>query len=400
MANRVILAAGECLFRQGEDGKDGFIIVHGKVRITAVRHGEEKEIGVLGPGEMVGELAIIDGGPRTATATAIELTELSQVTDGQLAERIAKADPVVSLLIRQVIRHLRREIHDFALPLEQQPNPTMERMRLEGELAWAVDRQELELWYQPIVDLESHTVAGFEGLVRWRHPTRGLVSPAEFIPLAEESGLIVPIGTWVMQEGARALKHIDDTLADGQSRFMSVNVSGLQLDATGFLEEAQQAVHSANIAPERFHLEMTEGILIQSLRARETVIACENYGFGLFLDDFGTGYSSLAYLNELPFDALKIDHSFARKLDDDGHGLKLIRAIVGLATTLGHGVVMEGVESARQRDVFRAMGGRLAQGYLFSKPRPMPDLLQLMRSTHTLPWGAPIERRMPSMFPV
>lgn len=399
MAKPVILAPGECLFRQGDAGRDGYIIVRGRVRITAERRGFVSIINELGPGEMLGELAIIDGGPRTATATALEPTELSKVTDSQIAERISRADPVLSLLIRQVIRHLRREIHDFVIPIEEAPNPTVERMRMEGELGWAVERAELELWYQPIVDLEDRRIAGFEALVRWRHPERGLVSPADFIPLAEESGLVVPIGAWVMQEGARGLRKIDESMRDGKPRFMSVNVSGRQLDASGFLEDVQAAVEDAAIRPERLHLELTEGVLIQNEAARSVVQACKEYGVGLFLDDFGTGYSSLAYLNQMPFDALKIDHSFAKKLEDDGAGLKLIRAIVGLANTLGHGVVMEGVETPAQRDAYRAMGGRLAQGYLFSKPRPMADLLTWLHGPDTLPWGGPVTRRMPSLFP-
>ncbi|MSP56917.1 MAG: EAL domain-containing protein [Myxococcales bacterium] len=399
MATSVILAPGECLFRQGDAGRDGYIIVSGRVLITAERRGVVSVINDLGPGEMLGELAIIDGGPRTATATAQEPTELSKVTNSQIAERIARADPVLALLIRQVIRHLRREIYDFVIPPKETPSPTVERMRMEGELGWAVEREQLELWYQPILDLQDRRIAGFEALVRWRHPERGLVSPAEFIPLAEESGLIVPIGAWVMREGAKGLRTIEKSMADGQLRFMSVNVSGRQLEASGLLEDLRAAVEDAGIRPDQLHLELTEGVLIQNESARNVVPACKDYGVGLFLDDFGTGYSSLAYLHQMPFDALKIDHSFAKQLESEGAGLKLIRAIVGLANMLGHGVVMEGVETPAQRDAFRAMGGKLAQGYLFSKPRPMADLLTWLHGPDTVQWGGPVTLRMPSLLP-
>ncbi len=383
MSQRVVLAPGEVLFTQGDEGQDAYIIVSGAVHIKAVRRGVDALVNVLGPGEMLGELALIDGGPRTATAIAAERTELAQVTNAQIAERMSRADPVLSLLLTQAMRHFRREIQD---PVHERPASVVaiERMRLEGELAGAVERRELELWYQPIVDLDACTVAGFEALVRWRHPDRGLVSPADFIPLAEASGLIVPIGEWVIDEGARALCELDDM--PGEPRFMSVNVSGRQLDSPGLLETVRRAVRTVG-APNRLHLEMTEGVLIQSPAARDAVRACKELGAGLFLDDFGTGYSSLAYLNQLPFDALKIDHSFARKMEEMGDGHKLILAIVGLAATLGRAVVMEGIETAGQRDAYRAMGGRLCQGYLFARPAPLAAARELLTSSHRLPWG-------------
>ncbi len=384
MSQHVHLVAGQPLFRQGDDGDDAYIIVRGRMRISAYRRGIESILNEVGPGEMLGELAIIDGAPRTATATAIEPTELWVVTNAQIAERISRADPVLALLIQQVIRHLRREIHESVAPIDH--SPTIERMRFEGELSEAGERNELVLWYQPIVDLKARRVAGFEALVRWQHPTRGLIFPGDFIPLAEESGLIVPIGAWVMRQGALALTAIDEAMGDGEERFMSVNVSGRQLEQPGFLEEVRGAISDAGLSAGRLHLEMTEGVLIQSSTARDTVRACTRIGVGLFLDDFGTGYSSLAYLNQLPFDALKIDHSFAMKLEEEGDGQKLILAILGLARTLGRGVVMEGLETKGQRDLYLSMGGSLGQGYLFGRPMPFEDAIALLRRSEELPW--------------
>jgi EAL domain-containing protein (putative c-di-GMP-specific phosphodiesterase class I) len=335
---------------------------------------------------MLGELGFIDGGPRTATATALEPSELSQVTESQIAERISRADAVLALLIKQLLGYLRRQTNSTSALAQTSAPATLERMRLEGELGWAVERQQLELWYQPIVDLAERRVVGFEALVRWRHPVRGLVSPVEFIPLAEESGLIVPIGTWVMRQGIQALLEIDRTLNDGRDRFMSVNVSGRQLEASGFLDELVAAADG--LERQRLHVEMTEGVLIQSSAASDRVRRCKDLGFGLYLDDFGTGYSSLAYLNQMPFDAIKIDHSFAKKMEDadDSDGMKLIRAIVGMAATLGRDVIMEGVETPRQRDAFRGMGGRLAQGWLFGRPTPLPAVFDLLARERELRW--------------
>jgi EAL domain-containing protein (putative c-di-GMP-specific phosphodiesterase class I) len=375
------------LFRQGETGRDAFILVNGRIQISVATDGVDRVVNVVGPGEMLGELGIIDGGPRTATATALESSELSKVTEGQIAERIARADTVLALLIKQVLGYLRRQTNSSASsPALTSAPATLERMRLEGELGWAVDRQQLELWYQPIVDLGERRIAGFEALVRWRHPVRGLVSPSEFIPLAEESGLIVPIGAWVIRQGIQALLEIDRALNDGKDRFMSVNVSGRQLEASGFLGELVAAADG--LQRQRLHIEMTEGVLIQSSAASDTVRGCKDLGFGLYLDDFGTGYSSLAYLNQMPFDAIKIDHSFAKKMEDadDSDGMKLIRAIVGMAATLGRDVIMEGVETTRQRDAFRGMGGRLAQGWLFGRPTPLPAAIDLLSRERELRW--------------
>jgi len=383
MSQRILLAPGECLFLQGDEGRDAYIVVSGRIRISAVRRGAVAAENDLGPGEMLGELALIDGGARAATATAMEASELALVTRAQIAERMARADPVLALLLTQVMRHFRREIQD---PVRARISvaPAIHRIRLEGELGGAISADQLELWFQPVVDLEARRVAGFEALVRWRHPVRGLVSPAEFIPMAEESGLIVSIGEWVLDRGAQALRALDDSPDGGPPRFMSVNVSGRQLEAPGFVEIVRRAVDV--VGGSRLHLELTEGVLIQSVGAREVVRACKDVGAGLFLDDFGTGYSSLAYLNELPFDALKIDHSFAKKVEDPD-GRTLILAIIGLARTLGREVVMEGVETATQRDAYRAMGGRLAQGYLFARPAPLADIRVVLEDVGRLPWG-------------
>lgn len=383
MSQRILLAPGECLFLQGDEGRDAYIIVSGRIRISAVRRGLVAAVNDLGPGEMLGELALIDGGARAATATAVDACELALVTRAQIAERVARADPVLALLLTQVMRHFRREIQD---PVRARTSlaPAIHRIRLEGELGGAIAGDQLELWFQPVVDLDARRIAGFEALVRWRHPVRGLVSPAEFIPMAEESGLIVAIGEWVLDGGARALCALDDMADDGPPRFMSVNVSGRQLDSPGFIDAVRRAVDL--VGANRLHLELTEGVLIQSPLARDVVRACKEVGAGLFLDDFGTGYSSLAYLNELPFDALKIDHSFAKKVEDpDGH--KLILAIIGLAGTLGREVVMEGVETATQRDAYRAMGGRLAQGYLFARPAPLAEIRGVLAEVTRLRWG-------------
>lgn len=382
---QITLAPGETLFQQGDVGDVAYVIESGRIRITAKRHGVDSLLNEVGPGEMLGELALIDAGLRTATAVAIDTAVLAVITKQQIAERVTRADPVLGLLLREAMRHLRREIEDEPTPMNA-VNPTIARMRLEGELAGALDRSELELWYQPVVDLEERRIAGFEALLRWRHPTKGLVPPVEFIPLAEESGLIVPIGAWVLQEACRGLQQLEASSGDSRL-FMCVNVSVRQLEASGFSGLVLNKMDELRFATGRLRLEVTEGLLINSPTARDALHYCKSAGVALLLDDFGTGYSSLAYLNQLPFDGIKIDRSFATRLTEEGDGLKLVRAMLGLAHSLGRGVVMEGVETPGQVAALRELGCRLCQGYLFGKPLPLTEAQAVLESPESLPWG-------------
>ncbi len=376
MSQRLYLAPGDCLFRQGDEGECAYIVESGRIRITATRRGTELTLNEMGPGEMLGELALLDAGPRTASAWAADEATLTVVTRSQIDERLARAEPVLRLLMRQAMRHLRREIQDSSLPGESSP-PMIERIRLETELAAGIDSGELELWYQPIVNLARREIEGFEALVRWRSPTRGLVPPGDFIPLAEETGLVVTLGNWVLHTACEALSRLGP-VADG--KFVCVNVSGRQLERAGFAHGVRDTLAKTGIDAARLHLEVTEGVLIQSPVARATLHECKDIGVALLLDDFGTGYSSLAYLNQLPFDGIKIDRTFAAKMTEEGDGNKLVVAMLSLAQQLGRGVIMEGIETAEQRDALRRLGGNVCQGYFFCRPVPARELAEVLRA--------------------
>ena len=376
MAQQIHLQPGDYLFRQGDEGGSAFIVESGRLRIAAQRRGQEVTLNELGAGEMLGELALLDTGPRTASAVAVTACTLTVVTSSHIEERINRAEPVLRLLLKQAMRHLRREIQDASLPNESTP-PMIERIRLETELGNAIEGGELELWYQPIVNLERRCIAGFEALVRWRSPTRGLVPPGDFIPLAEECGLVVPLGEWVLKEACRSLADLGP-LAD--THYVCVNVSGRQLEQPGFARLVSDTLSRTGVPPSRLHLEATEGVLISSAQARAGLHQCKDIGVMLLLDDFGTGYSSLAYLNQLPFDAIKIDRGFAAKMTEEGDGRQLVVAMLGLARMLGRGVIMEGIETAAQRDALRALGGEVCQGYFFCRPLPLRQLREVLAS--------------------
>ncbi len=256
---------------------------------------------------------------------------------------------------------------------------TKERHRIEQELHGAIERGELMLHYQPVVELATRRVVGLEALLRWDNPKLGAVPPDKFIPVAEQTGLIVPIGEWVLETACRqAMRWADAGLPDLR---IAVNVSARQLHDVGFVERVHAVLQTAGFDPKRAHLalEITESELMHD--AEQAVVLLrqlKDMGLLIYIDDFGTGYSSLNYLRRLPVDVLKIDQSFVRDLGQAAEGLAVVKAIIALAGSLGLEVVAEGVETRRQRDILRKLRCRLGQGYFFSRPRPAGDVEALL----------------------
>ena len=249
------------------------------------------------------------------------------------------------------------------------------RLRTSNELHRALERDELELHYQPIVDLHTETLVGMEALVRWQHPTRGLLPPCEFIPLAEDSGLIAPLGAWVLNEACRQLAAWSALRATGdydEGRLnIAVNVSALQLAEPGFSRLVDEALASSGIGADRLWLEITESALIRDPDEAVRVLqGLRDLGVHWEIDDFGTGYSSLSYLQRFPVETLKIDRSFVDGLDHKPEGVAIVRAIIGLGESLGLSVIAEGVERTAEAVKLQTLGCHLAQGYLYGRPLP------------------------------
>jgi len=249
------------------------------------------------------------------------------------------------------------------------------RLRTSNELHRALERHELELHYQPFVDLHTETFVGMEALVRWQHPTRGLLLPQEFIPLAEDSGLIVPLGAWVLNEACRqtaAWNALRTEASQDEARLnISINVSAVQLAESGFPDQVAEAIEASGINPDRLWLEITESALMRDADDAVVVLrALRDLGIHLEIDDFGTGYSSLSYLQRFPVETLKIDRSFVEDLDQRSDNAAIVRAIIGLGDSLGIPIIAEGVERPAQVARLQALGCHLAQGYLFGRPLP------------------------------
>jgi predicted signal transduction protein with EAL and GGDEF domain len=260
------------------------------------------------------------------------------------------------------------------------------RLETEAELRAAIEGDgELLVHYQPIAEIATAQVTGFEALVRWRHPRHGLVAPAEFIGIAEETGLIVPLGRLVLHEACRQTSEWHRAL--GEPLSVTVNVSGRQLADPGFERDVAGALAASGLDPAALVLEMTESMLIDDTDATlGRLAALKRLGVRLAIDDFGTGYSSLAYLQRFPVDLLKIDKSFIDQVGSAGAESPLARAILGLGGALGMGVVAEGVETATQWERLRELGCEFGQGFYLARPMPPAEAERLLA-----PGGAPVE---------
>jgi len=273
----------------------------------------------------------------------------------------------------------------FTSALHQQ---ILDRMQIESELRRALARNELRLYYQPVVSLSSGEIQGVEALIRWAHPERGLVAPGVFITVAESSGLIVTIGEWVLRQACRDLPMM--TRSAGRALRMSVNVSARQLSHPGFEDMVQQTLRDSNVDPAQITLEITESLLVEDMAGKSDLLArLRLQGLRIAIDDFGTGYSSLSSLRDMPIDTLKIDKSFIDGIALNRGSARLAQTIIHLAKDLGLGIVAEGAEKLEQVEMLRSLGCELVQGYYFSKPVPPHDLERLLRDGIGVSTGVP-----------
>ncbi|MCB1033088.1 MAG: EAL domain-containing protein, partial [Acidobacteria bacterium] len=251
----------------------------------------------------------------------------------------------------------------------------LEQLRLESDLRWALERNEFELQYQPILRLDSGGLWGVEALLRWRHPERGLLLPSEFLPVAEDTGLIQRIGAWVLSSACRQVRAWQTRHPDLSNLVACVNVAGPQLTQSDFLEVVDEILKACELSSGSLHLEVRESVMMERPETTKRVLSgLEERQIQLHIDDFGTGYSSLSHLHRFPVESLKIDRSFVQALQEGADGVEIVRSIVALAHALNMQVVAEGIETPEQLKALRELHCELGQGYLFARPLPAEAL--------------------------
>jgi EAL domain-containing protein (putative c-di-GMP-specific phosphodiesterase class I) len=379
---RRVYAAGEQIFHEGELGDFAFIIERGTVEISVGGSDMKEVLAVLGPGELFGELAALDGFARSANAVAVTESELILISQEQIRHRVNSGDEIVALLLRSVLRSYRGDRRnitgwtDSGMPSLESfaagpdgHHRAVAKLRLENELKAALARNEFELYFQPLIHLADETLAGFEALIRWNSPLRGPVGPDQFIKLAEEAGLILAISHWVVGAAVKNLAEFQRAFGPTRDLFVAINVTKQYLRDLQFLDDLASGAEASGLKRKQIKIELTESVLIDDTESAITWIRrCKKLGFRVSIDDFGTGYSSLGYLHRLPVDELKIDKSFVETMMIDQRSLSVVRAIVGLAEGLDLKVVAEGIETKEQADLLRQLGCVFGQGYRFARP--------------------------------
>lgn len=377
-------ASGEAIFREGDPGDCAYIIEKGIVQIFVHNEDGTLPLSTLGPGDIFGEMAIIDGLPRSATALAMEDCTLSIVSKDQVNHRIETLDPIVRLLISILVKRVRNTNQIVIQNISQTPQDAItvdvdvreahEKIKLESELAEALNRKEFHLEYQPIVDLVTNEVIGFEALLRWISPTRGVVRTDQFIEIAEQSSLIVPIGAWIIDQAFQDLQILKQKL-NNNNFYMSINVSVRQFIDPHFTLTLQNLEQRHQVNPKDIRLEVTERIFQEGPLVLESIERCRHHGYSISLDDFGTGYSSLTSLFTLNVDTIKIDRTFVAGILKDPKSKAITQAVIAMAKELNLNIVAEGIEEAPQALKLRSLGCLYGQGYYYSHPIKIDQII-------------------------
>lgn len=395
-SSRRSFRAGERIFTEGDAPDVAYLLDSGRIEVWATQGSKRLSLSFLGPGEILGEMAVIDRAPRSASADAITDVVVTEIRADQLRERLDEADPVLRGLLIGLLSRYRRGLRAARVGVLSEPEEehspaeadqqrrVADKIRLERELLEAIEREELRVVFQPIYDLRGACIAGFEALVRWDHPVRGSVSPAEFIALAEETSLIVPVGHYALRKSCQLLAEMDERLQGRAFPWIAVNISGRQSAVPDFADLLARTAGEAGVDPRRLKAEITESLALDYERVSELIARCRSYGIGVSLDDFGTGYSGLGHLYRLDFDAIKLDQSFVRPLPADAKAAALVRGIAGLLTGMGAEMVAEGVETIEQARLLKEFGVRYLQGWLIGKPQDPAQSIPMLLSAPDL----------------
>lgn len=403
--NTCTFETGAMILTEGNPADQAYIIETGMVEIFVGSKDDPIQLNTLGPGDIFGEMGLIDDFPRSASARALSPCRCIVISARQISERIAASSPIVKMLMSMALHrnrtysaYLKEHLHasnshfiDSVSPQNAyfkspQYQKIVDDIKLESELQNAIQNQELMLYYQPLYTLSQNRLVGYEALLRWQSRSRGMVTPGQFIHLAEETSLIVPIGAWIIEQACTDLNHFQNQLRAQKGTghhhelFVSINISVKQFRDATFLDRLLAVTRKYDIAPHQLKLEVTERIFLDQANAIETINHCRAAGFEVALDDFGTGYSSLNYLERCEIDTLKIDQSFTQKICTSERAKLLVSSIIDISRKLGLPTVAEGIETPEQMSFLQDMGCEIGQGFLFSQPVAFPEALALLQT--------------------
>lgn len=400
-----------------EDMRDNaYIIESGVVEISTTRDGRKIPLVRLGEGEVFGETALLGVGKRTASAIAVEDTEVFTIPPHMLRERILHLDPLVGLLMSLLVNRYRLwrykspdeaeegslieqsepenmmmadKADEFMDHLHKQKEIALHELRMAQEIARAIEDNQFVPYLQPIVSLPEQKLMGFESLIRWQHPTRGMVPPGEFIPIAERTHVVRALDLMMLKQACAVAPRLQAAACDvvgsmERKIYISVNLSGAHFGDEDIVQEIKRIIDDSGVDPAQLLFEITESALMGDPAIADKILRdLKDLGVRIALDDFGTGYSSLGYLHRFTIDLLKIDRSFVQDIHTNRKSMDIVRAIVSLAKTFNLGVVGEGIENDGEILSLSGIGCQYGQGYLFSKPLPVDKAIDFVTQSVT-----------------
>lgn len=385
--NREVFACGEQVFKEGDVGDCAYLIEEGSVEILVVEHGVERRVGLMCKGEMFGEVALIDYQPRTATVRVIEKAVLVPVRRKLVEELLEKSDPILRHLLLVILERFRGKQNKCSEPAATakiSPEQSIRRSALKGEVTQqlslahgitrALSNKEFQLYYQPICNLRDGRIAGFEALIRWHHPTDGVIPPDDFLWLAEQTGLIREIGLWTVERACCDWPTLKQ-YTDYESPFVSVNLSATQLTSETLVDDIKAIIARYNMPAAHLKLELTETVMVERPEIAQQILnKLVELGSSLALDDYGTGHSGLDHLQRYPVGTLKIDRAFVAPILESTQSSEIARSSIDLAHLLGMDVVAEGIETREVSAKLLEMKCDFGQGWLFGRPVALQDL--------------------------
>ena len=392
--------AGDVIFNEGDIRDDAFIIEAGAIDVIRGHQTDhEFVIATLHPGDLFGEMALIEPGLRSASAVAKEDTMTYIISSSVLESRIKGMDPIVMSIFSRLVegyrfariekdqsgehfnkfltRNKASEKEITALTkFTNQKSDALKELAMEQEVRRALDNNHFKPYLQPIVSLADKKIIGFETLIRWHHPEKGLIMPDEFIPIAERMNLIQAIDRKMLEMACDVIPRIYEAVQGKNMPFVSVNLSGVNFEDDSMVTGIGQVLKNSAVDPANIKLEITESAFIgNSDKAAKILEGLKDLGVTIALDDFGVGYSSLGYLHKFAIDGIKIDKSFTKRARENSRGMDIVQAIVNLAKTFDLGVIAEGIETQDDVEALTKIGCIEGQGYLFGKPLTVEEAL-------------------------